>query len=244
MNHKLRATAGAVAITMTMLTSLTACGGDTGKDADSKKKDGFADQSVEEIQKQVQADMAELKSVRIAGDVQQNGQALSLDLALNTDKSCAGSITIQGGTAEIISGPDGQFLKGDNAFWAVAAGGEAAAEQVTNLLGDRWAKMPESQAGLGDICDLDSLLSDSADVKADSEIGDQVTIDGADALELISTDTEPQTVSVALDEPHYILKVTKDGTEGGTITLSDFDVEVDAAAPDKADYLDFDKLGS
>jgi hypothetical protein len=241
-----RATAVAVAITMTMLTSLTACGGDETKASDAPKKEGFADQDVEKIQAQVEEDMADLKSVRLKGDVTKDGQQLGLDLALNTDSVCAGSITIEEGTAEIIAGPDGEFLKGDDAFWAVAAGGEAQATQIVSLLDGKWAKMPGSGSGFAEVCDLDSMLSEftgSDEDTADSKIGDQVEIDGVDTLELTDDKTDPTTVWVAIDDPHYIVKVTKEGSEGGTVTLTDFDEEVDATAPAEDDIVDLGKLG-
>lgn len=226
--------------TVALIAGLTACGNGGSSDGDD-----FVDQSAAEIQKQVVADMAQLRSVRLSGELMQNGQEIGIDLALNTDGVCAGTLRLMGGSAEIIAGPDGQFIKGDKAFWSGTAGGDAAAEQVTALLGAKWAKMPEAEGGFTAFCDLDDLLDefDSVDAaEGEARIGKQEGIGGIPALELISEDDSPTTAWVAIDAPHYIVKVSADGEEAGSIVFTDFDEPVDAEAPAEADVVDLSKV--
>lgn len=223
-----------------ILCGLTACAG-----ASDSTADAFVDQSAAQIQQQVVADMAELKSVRLAGELIQNGQQIGFDLALNTDGMCAGSLALMGGSAQIIAGPDGQFIKGDRAFWSGAAGGEGAATQMTALLGDKWAKMPEAEGGFTSFCDLDGLLDefDSGDAtQGDATIGKQVDVDGVPALELISEDSNATTAWVAINAPHYIVKVSAEGEDAGSIVFTDFNEPVNAEAPAADDVVDLSKL--
>lgn len=189
--------------------------------------------------------MAKLKSVRLAGELIQNGQEIGIDLALDTDGACAGSLTLMGGSAEIIAGPEGQFIMGDQGFWAGMAGGEAAAAQVTELLGEKWAKMPEAEGGFTDFCDLDGLLDEFSSVDAaegEATIGQQEEIGGVPALELISDDETPTSAWVAIDAPHYIVRVSAGGDEAGSIAFTDFDEPVDAQPPAPDDVVDLSKL--
>jgi hypothetical protein len=230
-----------VAATLALITTLTACGAG-GDPADG---DSFVGQSAAEIQAQVVADMAKLKSVRLSGELIQNAQEIGIDLALNTDGMCAGSLALMGGSAEIIAGPDGQFIKGDEGFWSGMAGGEAAAAQVTALLGEKWAKMPQAEGGFAEFCDLDGLLDefDSVDSsEGEATIGGQEEIGGVLALELISDDEDATTAWVAIDAPHYIVKVTAAGEDAGSIVFTDFDKPVDAQAPAADDVVDLSKF--
>lgn len=230
----------AVGAAVALIIGLTACG----RGGDSSGGDGFADQSAAEIQKQVVADMARLKSVRLSGELIQNGREVGIDVALNTDGMCAGSLTLMGGSAEIIAGPDGQFVKGDKAFWTGTAGGESAAEQVTALLGDKWAKMPEAEGGFTSFCDLDDLLDEFDSVDAadgEARIGKQAQIGGILALELISEDDSPTSAWVAIDAPHYIVQLSADGQQAGSILFTDFDQPVNAEAPAAEDVVNLSK---
>ncbi len=244
-NRPSRSARGLGALTALALTAVLAgCAAEDGGGAPAED-DGFAELSPGEIQEAVVADMAELKSVRMSGELNQDGTEIGIDLALDTDGVCAGSLTVMDGTAQIIAGPDGQFLKGDEAFWASAAGGEQAAAQVVALLGEKWAKVPDEEGGFSSFCDLDQLLDefDSIDSTEGSvTVGAQEDIGGVPSLELISDDETPTTAWVATSAPHYIVKVTAEGEESGSIVFSDFDEPVEAQAPAESDVVDLSKL--
>ena len=67
-------------------------------------------------------------------------------------------------------------------------------------------------------------------------MGDETTVDGENAVEVITKDGEETTTAlVATEGEHYILKVTNEGgDEPGSFTLGGFDEPVDAEAPDDA----------
>ena len=242
----LRTSAIAVASTLALLASLTACGGGSGDAAqeDSATDKGFADQSVSEIQDQVANDMTKLQSARMKGEIPKNGEKIGIDLTLNTDGDCTGSLVIAGGTADMIVSDGAQYLKGDDALWEAILGSPKSAGRLTKLLGDKWALLPPAGGGVSSFCDLDTLLNefdsfDTGDVSV--KIGEQADIDGTSALELMSDDTTTS-IWVATEAPHYIVQIGAAGDEGGTLNFSDFDVEVVAEPPPDDEVVDLSKL--
>ncbi len=78
----LRTSALAVASTLAMLATLSSCAGGDGEGG--AKEAGFADQSAIEIQSQVASDMTKLQSVRMAGEIDKDGDTIGIgrDVAL------------------------------------------------------------------------------------------------------------------------------------------------------------------
>ena len=226
-----------LAITLVVgLATLTGCGG------------GFADESVGTIKKAAISDMKTLESVRLAGSIEQDGGELDLDVQLNKSGECTGTIGQDGGTAEFISVDGASYLKGDEKFWVTSTGSEESAQQVLDLLGDKWALVPSSEGGFSEICDLDELLTELDEDKAKSEEKcEETDVDGEEAVEITSEDEDGGTTRafVATDEPHYILKVeTKGGDEPGSFTFSDFDEKLDLEAPAEEDVVDLQAAAS
>jgi hypothetical protein len=213
--------------------ALAACGSDSGGD------DDFADGSVDEIKKAAIADMKALESMTLDGSLTQDGEELELTLSMDTDGNCVGTMTQSGGTAEFIGADGGFFLKGDEAFWR-ANTDPAQAEATVALVGDKWANLGPDAGGFSDLCDLDSMIDDLADEKDDEgkefSKGDETTVDGDGAVEIITKDgEETNTALVATEGEHYILEVTNEGGDDpGSFTLGGFDEPVDAKAPEGA----------
>ena len=212
------------------MATLTGCGG------------GFADESVESIKKAAISDMKSLESVRLSGSIEQADSELGLDVQLNKSGECEGTIEQDGGTAEFVSVDGSSYLKADETFWVNSTGSEESAQQVLGLLGDKWALMPPDDGGFTEICDLDELLSEIDDDGKDEEKkGEETDVDGQDAIEITSEDEDGGTTKayVATDEPHYILKLEKEGgEEPGSFTFSDFDEKLDIEAPAEDEVVD------
>lgn len=213
------------------LVVLTACGGDD-----------FADGSVTEIEKAFSTDMRSLESVHIAGTVTGDGNQIELDLGLNTDGDCEGSIGLSGGTAEIVSLDGTAWMKPDEAFWRASS--PDTADEIIAAVGDNWVVVPPSAANVTSVCDLgqvlDSLLSE--DNKDFTKAGTE-TVDGELTVKLTrpdNDDPEATTTSwIAVDGKHYLLKFEKTGGAGpGGVTLSDFDVPLDISAPSPDEIAD------
>lgn len=238
--HTLSASLVAVAL------GATACG--SGSDDDGA--DAFADQSAEQIREDTIADMKKLKSLRMDGQITTDGEEVGLDLAMDKDGNCAGSVEMTGATAEFISNAEATFLKGDEAFWQETTGGGPQADAVMKLVGDKWAKLPPGQGSFESFCDIDSFLEeleDEDDETKDVEKAGEEEVDGTEAVVLSGKDEDDGTTKIwiASEGEHHILKMSNEGEDSpGEFTFSDFDEPVDADAPSADDVVDLAQLTS
>ena len=204
-----------VAIAATM----TGCGGDD-----------FADGSAKDIIKASATDMGKLKSVHLNADITSDGSNVTMDLSLDTDGNCEGTVGVGGGSADILGIGDQAWYKADEAFWRANAGDQA--DQIIALVGDKWVVDPEGQ--FSSFCDLDGLLEDIGDPEGveDAKTDGTEDVDGDEAVKVVGDDDGSETTAfIAVDEPHYILKVEVTGDDEGEATFSDFDKDVDVEAP-------------
>lgn len=238
-------------LTLLAATSV-ACGSDsvsTGSGDGQKKPDAatetFSKQSAKEIIEQTGATMKGLKSLRLRGSVTESEGKLKLDLAIDTDGNCKGSISVDDGTAKIVVIGEELYMKGDEEFWIFTLDEERGAK-LNRMIGDRWVKLPRAASDFSEFCDLDSFLDEldddmDADTAADGTTkGDVVSTDAGEAIKMIATDDDGTTTAlVSTSNPHYILEVSMDvGDEPGSFTLTDFDEPVKARAPAAKDVVD------
>lgn len=225
------------AVALGTLGVLTACGG--GSD--------FAEGSVSDIEKAATTDMKALDSVNLEGNVSNSGSEVGLDLSLNTDGDCEGTVELNGASAEIISVGGDSWFKPEEAFWDANTGSKEEADAIKKAVGDHWAKLPSGDSSFSSFCDLDNFL-DKIDSKSDSgnetKKGKTEDVDGEEAVTLTQEkDGGTMTAWVATGDKHYILKLeVKGGDSPGSFTFSDFDKKVDVEAPDPSDVVDLSKM--
>jgi hypothetical protein len=260
--------AAAVATVGVLALGLVACGDDGGDDEPSGGDDttsestdtspsepatsetteaAWADQDGSALIADVKSSMDSVKSLRIEGTVSEDGEETTVNLALNTDGNCEGTIGIKGGHAQMISVDGNDYIKGDDAFWlASLEGDQATADQITTLLGDRWAKVPKDggSEGFSEVCDLDSFLDDFLDDTDDSSltVGAEGEVDGAPTVELLGENAlngEKTTAVVGSGDDHFIYSLTAEGGDSpGEVNFSEFNEPVKAEAPAPEDVLD------
>jgi hypothetical protein len=204
----------------------------------------FAEGSADDIVKAASADMKALSSMRMQGELTASDQAITIDLALNTDGDCQGSIGVMGGKAEIIQQGDQAWFKPDQAFWEATAAEQA--DQIVQLVGDKWVVLPTGDDSFTSFCDLDTLLEDIGN-GPDSETtkGDTDEVDGEDTVIVKSTSDngDPVQAWIATDDPHHILKMqVTSGDEPGTITFSDFDADLEIEPPADDEVIDLNNM--
>jgi hypothetical protein len=217
---------------------LAGCGG-SGND--------FASKSPQAIASAASADMKNLKSLRLEGDLTSSGQKIGIDMQVTTSGDCQGSIVLDGSTAQIASSGGKAWMKPDKSFWEKQA--PAQATQIEAVVGDKWVLIPSS-SGLDQACDLSKLLSKFGNPTSDpSDAPTSATadsVDGQDAVRLSGqgSDGNPVTAWVSTQDPHYILKLEMtSGSEPGTITFTDFDQPVSVKTPAADDVVDLSSLG-
>ncbi len=215
------------------------CGGGSG----GSSGDDFADQSAQEIMTASAEDMKALESVRVSGDIQTDGQEMSLDMQISAGGECEGTMSVMGGSAELKSTGDATWFRPDEAFWQATAGEQA--DQIMTIVGDTWVVMPPDQADLASLCDLDELLEEIDEEDSEAKKGETEEVDGQEAVVIESTTDEDDPVKawVATEDEHYILQMeVSEGEEPGTISFSDFNEELDVQAPADDEVIDFEQM--
>lgn len=226
-----------------LLAGASGCGG-----ADGPAKDkAYADESPKTIVGDAKEAMDALKTVRIAGDIEDEGETMSLDLQVSTTGDCTGTMSMSTGELSLLSVGGKLWFKGDDKFWNDAAGGDAAA--VMKMVGDKWIVGGEDMADLSEICNWGTFSEEVfGDFKMNNlesltmKVAGDEQVDGQAAVKLEDRGgDDPGMIYVLEADPHYILKMTGGGA--GQMTFSDFDVPLDVKAPGPKQQIDFDNMG-
>ncbi|WP_205472732.1 hypothetical protein [Nocardioides sp. SYSU D00038] len=199
--------------------SLAACGGDDGGDGgsgDSGSGGDFTSLSGKEIADEAKETMLELDGVHLSGEASSEGNGFALDIAVDAEGDCTGELTAGGETITVL-GADG----------------------------DVWFQAPQTQGKwivddgtFGDFCDLEKFLGNLfADNDDDEyEVGEVEQVAGEDAVPVTKKDDEGDSTGyVKVDGDHYLLKLSREGADGGEFTFDSFDEDVETEAPAEAD---------
>jgi hypothetical protein len=237
----IRQVAGAIVA----LAVLAACGGggDGGDSGDSE----FAGESAATIQKASVDDMKNLDSLHMDGSITQQGGEIGLDLSLTTEGDCSGTISRgDSGNAEVVSLDGTSWFRPDEEFWRAQGG--PAADQIISTVGDDWVQLPEGDESFASFCDLDGLLEqiENDDDEKPSEKGETEDVEGQAAIKLTRDNKEgggTTTVWVAVDDPHHILKVEREGGESpSSVSFSEFGEDVSIEAPGADEVITIEEL--
>ncbi len=244
--------AALAAVAVLVLT--TSCGGGDEESADpnvdqsrgtSADASAFTEQSADEIVASAQEAMQSLESLRVAGEIASSGQEISLDLQVASGGNCTGSISLAGGSADLLSVDGATWFKPDESFWKASAGPQA--DLIIATVGDNWVLLPPGEASFGQFCDLEQFLA-GIFTEADSgtytkgEVGE---VDGEATITITKADEQsgPSEGSILVDGEHYLVQLEQTGDQSGTITFSDFDDEFTAEAPADDEVIDLSSLG-
>ncbi|MCX4560238.1 hypothetical protein [Streptomyces umbrinus] len=244
-----RTALAALCIAATAAVSLTGCLPGEEK-ADSKPKGPFAGQTGGEIADQAVKATSNASSLRMKGDIQDDGSRVGLDMALDRKGECAGTMSANGeGKADLVKTGDTLYMKYDEKFLRAQSDGASKEETdgVVAMLAGKWTKMSATGSDAKDIasfCDLDTVLADFQDVNSDATRGKTTTVDGTPAIVLHEKDgKDTYTLYVATEGKPYLLKVvSKSADDPGTVTFGDFDTPVPAEKP-AGKVMDLDEMG-
>ena len=178
-------------------------------------------------------------------------QPVSMDLALDQDGNCAGTLRMGagGGRVEIVKRGAEVWMKPDTAFWkAQVPGGQGDA--VAELLKDRYLHGSTHDAmlrGMAETCDLTSfqkeITADSSDARRLTK-GTPTKVDGTEVIPLKGTAEGKRVVLyVTSDTPHRLVRATQKG--GGTdlaLSFSDYGRPVPSKTPPAGESVDVNKL--
>ena len=178
-------------------------------------------------------------------------QPTSMDLALDQDGTCVGSMRMAsgGGSVELVKQGDEVWMKPDRTFWKAQVPGSQG-EAVAELFKNRYIHGSTDDAmlkGLADTCDLTSF---QRDVKGDGSTantlkkGERTKVDGTEVIPLSGVEDGKRSVLyVTSDSPHRLVKAIQRG-EGTdmTLTFTDYDKPVPTATPSADESVDVGKL--
>jgi len=231
---RFRLVAAAVALPLSVA-SLAACG-------DSAVQQ-YAKVAPATIDKDARAALGSLKSVHIAGTIDDNGSNISLDMSLDNKGNCVGSLTNAGQKVNLIAVAGGPvYMKADTSFWQNAAGMQPATAAV---FGSKWVT-GASLASFGKICNLTQFAKsiNSTTVAEDkAKFVGTGNVNGVDVvkIQVLDKDKTTSTLFVDASAPHNVVQVA--GPKGkGAVTFSQFNVAVKTTAPTGA--LNLDNFGA
>ena len=254
MKRRLGATLAALALTAGGL-GVAGCGGDstassgataaatatTGTTAAADN--GVASLGAKEILTRAAAAADSASSVRIAGNVDQGGQQVSLDLMLGKDVA-DGTIGIKGQQVDVRLVGGKFYLRAPAAFYDAMGGGAA----IGQLVGGKWFSVPLDNsataaklAAFQNFTDkgelFSSLLKDAstATVKGTGDVSGQPVV--------LLDDSKGGTLAVATTGEPYPLQLTGSGNgDSGTLNFTDWNAPVNVTAP--ADVIDLADLAN
>lgn len=240
------ALAGTAALATTVLVG---CGGDSdsdggdgdgGGDASSEAdEDPFADLDGQEVIDAGFEALEGAESFRVTGSLEEDGELAEIDLALDTDGNCTGSVsTDTTGEFEVL-GVDGSYwLRAGADFWEATTGTPEAAQ----LFADLW--VVDESGDFAEICTIEGLLDSFDDRELDeAEKGDVVDTDEGEAIEVtgLNDDGDELTVHVLTADPTYLVGFESDAY--GEMQITEFDEPVETEEPPADEILDPAALG-
>ncbi|MEV8534365.1 hypothetical protein [Streptomyces sp. NPDC051211] len=253
------------ALASAALLGLTACngsgsdsaGGASGKastsaapaPSPSPSKHPFTDLSGPDIAEKSLAATRGAQSLRVKGQVLEQGKPMSVDLGITKTGDCAGSVAMaKEGSMQIIKNPSYFYFKADAQFYRTSMKGESKAtkDAVVKQLADRWVKKKATAKEVKEMsamCDLDELLGEFGGAEL-ARKGEETQLPVGPAFTLTnSTPDGEETYWIAMQGEPFMLKAAVRGKEQGELTFSDFNKPVNSAAPTDKDVVDGDKLG-
>ena len=201
--------------------------------------------------------MLDVTSLRVTGQVRDGGEHYFVDLSMDRDDRCTGTIRVGGSHLDIRRIGDRAWLKGEAGAFNRLGGG-AVPRQVLDRLSGSWVQLDGRTATR--LCDFDALLAtfevvdfgqqgkagkgrskrDAVDGPVPASVVEETTIDGHKAVQLTASPggAHDENTWVLSEAPHHVVKLESTATQdGGTLSFSEFDVDVEVEAPPRKDVI-------
>ncbi|MFF4348090.1 hypothetical protein [Streptomyces sp. NPDC001530] len=178
----------------------------------------------------------------------------SIDLSLDQDANCAGSMRMgaDGGSVKLIKRGADVWMKPDTEFWKAQIPGNQGSA-VADLFNNRYIHGSTSDTlliGMAGVCDLTAFqreaLSDSDHVPPLKK-GAETTLDGTKVIPLTYPREDGRTIMmyVTADSNHHLFRATEKGEGADTaLTFTDYNKPVPSATPSADESVDISELQS
>ncbi|AWT45048.1 MULTISPECIES: hypothetical protein [Streptomyces] len=219
--------------------------------------DDGGDLSAKELAQQAKDNFLKAKSVHLGyTDHSKNAaadrtKAVAMDLSLDRDGNCAGSLTMGkgGGSVELVKRGREVWMKPDAAFWKAQVPGPQGAA-VAELFKDRYVHGTTADAmlkGMADTCDLAAFQKQVDSGVADDKTltkGEETTRDGTKVIPLKGReDGKDSVLYVTSGSPHRLAEAAQKGA--GTdvdLKFGDYDKPVPSKTPPADQTVEVDRL--
>lgn len=223
----------------------------------------FAQQDGDAIVAAASEAMLDVTSLRVTGQVRDRGEQYFVDLSMDRDDRCSGTLRTGGSHLDIRRVGDRAWLKGEAGAFNRLSGGSVP-RQVLDRLSSSWLQLDGPAATR--LCDFDALLAtfevvdlgldegrgrargegrggskdDRTEDPVPASVVEETTIDGHKAVQLTATPggAHEENTWVLSDAPHHVVKLESTSTrDGGTLSFSEFDVAVEVETPPREDVI-------
>ena len=234
-----RATAGLSAGVLILAGLVGGCSDDEGDGGDDQSASDFADQSYDEIKAAAIEAMGELESVHVMAEITSGGEGAALDLSMDADGNCTGTVTFGAVSAEVLQADGGAWFKPNAELLSQQFGAQAPA--AIKFVADSWVADTNGEVTPSN-CDLEAFIeqvTSDEEAETNTEVGDVEDFEGDDVVPLSFTNDEGDgTVKILAEGEHYIASFAVEGENPGTVTFSGFNEEVATEAPADDEIVD------
>lgn len=241
-----------VAATVALLAATTGC-----SVYEDLTTSDFAQQDGDAIVVAASEAMLDVTSLRVTGQVRDGGEHFFVDLSMDRDDRCSGTLRVGGSHLDIRRIGNRAWVKGEAGAFNRLGGGSVP-RQVLDRLSSSWLQLDGRRATR--LCDFDALLAtfevvdlgqeggagkdrskrDEVDDPVPASVVEETTIDGDKAVHLTASPggAHDEDTWVLSEAPHHVVKLESTSTQdGGTLSFSEFDVEVEVEAPPRKDVI-------
>ena len=207
----------------------------------------FAKQDGEAIIAAAGEAMQDVSSLRMTGQMRDKGEQYFVDLSLDREDRCTGTLRIGGSHLDVRRIGDRAWVKGEaGAFNRLS--GSSLPRTALQRLSRSW--LPVEGKAAASLCDFDKLLKTFEVVDLDEKggdredvpatVGEESSIDGQTVVQLSASPggAHDEMVWVRSEAPHHVVRMESTATQdGGTLAFSEFDQDVEVEAPAREDVL-------
>ncbi|MFJ7154129.1 hypothetical protein ACIQUQ_04250 [Streptomyces sp. NPDC101118] len=211
---------------------------------------GIADESATTIAEKAREAMADAQSMTLDARITDATGTTTLDLHLDVDGNCAGTVGLpgNGGHADLIKRGQDVWMKLDDTLLKSQVPGPAGDAAIA-LINGRYIHGTVQNALLRDFtdfCDLSNFKNTFAGRPVNEQLtkGQRTTVDGAPAITVTSRhDNQTGTYYVSTEDTPYLLKAeVREPGKRDVASFGDFNEPVPAKTPAPADTIEFSDL--
>ncbi|MBC9730632.1 hypothetical protein [Streptomyces sp. TRM68367] len=195
-----------------------------------------------QIQAKTRAAAASVDAVRLSGDVVTSGRTYKLDMRLKSDGG-RGSVTVEGGTFQLLRVGEQLYLKAHADFWSPGDGKGGDGDAAADKLGGKYVKVPQGDPAykkFSGFTDKDVLLDGLLTLHGTVETDGHHEQAGVRTIRISGDKGSGGTLDVSLEGKPYPLRLVRAGS-AGTLAFSAWGQDFPLGKPKKNETVDYGK---